>query len=144
LDVAESSTTIASASEIWATRERKSEMSTQSDSPTPDEKPLVNVEGDAGNAQPATLSGREAYNIVADTVGGVNVRLSDNMLQLMLILSPVGAIVGAVYSPPEERVIGTVGGGLGMACIGVVLGLFGSGIYLMIFRAVRHVKGKHD
>jgi hypothetical protein len=125
-------------------------MSTQSDSPTPDEKPPVNVEGDAGNAQPATLSGREAYNIVADTVGGVNVRLSDNMLQLIvilicvLILSPVGAIVGAVYSPPAERVIGTIGGGLGMACIGVVLGLFGSGIYLMIYRAVRHMKGKHN
>ncbi len=126
-------------------------MSTQSDSPTPDnEKPPVIAEGDAGEAHPATMSGREAYNIVADTVGGVNVRLSDNVLQLIvilicvLILSPVGAIVGAVYSPPEERVIGTIGGGLGMACIGVVLGLFGSGIYLMIYRAVRHVKGKHN
>jgi len=27
---------------------------------------------------------------------------------------------------------------------GLVIGIFGSGIFLMIYRAARHISGKHD
>ena len=126
-------------------------MSSSSDSPKPiNDKPPVAADAGSGDPHPATSTGRDAYNIVSDTFVGVNVRKSDNLFQLkvilvcVLILGPLGAIAGAVFSPPEERLIGAVGGGLGMAFAAMVLGLFGSGIYLMIYRAIRHVKGKHD
>ena len=126
-------------------------MSSQADSHKPiHDKPPVTADAGTGDPHPAATSGRDAYNIVSDTFVGVNVRKSDNLFQLkvilvcVLILGPLGAIAAAVFSPPEGRLIGSVGGGLGMACVAVVLGLFGSGIYLMIYRAIRHVKGKHD
>lgn len=126
-------------------------MSSPSESPTPiPDKPPVVAQAETVGARPTTLTGRETYNIVSDTLGGVNVRMSDNVFQLIvilicvLILGPLGAIAGAVYSPPDERLISAVGGGLGMACVAVVVGLFGSGVYLMIYRAIRHIKGKHN
>ena len=97
-----------------------------------------------------SATGREAYNIVSDTVVGMNIRKSDNLFQLKVILVcvligvPVGAIAGALLSDSNNRLVGALGGGLGLGFAGVVLGLFGSGIYLMIYRAVRHLKGKHD
>ncbi|QEG42750.1 hypothetical protein [Roseimaritima ulvae] len=95
-------------------------------------------------------TGRDAYNIVSDTVVGMNVRKSDNLFQLKVILVcvligiPLGAIAGVLMSDADNRLVGALVGGLGLGFAGVVLGLFGSGIYLMIYRAVRHVKGKHD
>jgi hypothetical protein len=80
----------------------------------------------------------------------MNIRKSDNLFQLKVILVcvligvPLGAVAGALLSDSDNRLIGAVGGGLGLGLAGAVLGLFGSGIYLMIYRAVRHVKGKHD
>ena len=102
--------------------------------------------GEPGKS-PTLLDG---YNIVSDTVTGVNFRKSDNMFQLkvitvcVLIGVPLGALAGALFSDSETRMIAARGGGLGMGFAGVVLGLFGSGIYLMVYRAVRHFKGKHD
>jgi hypothetical protein len=92
----------------------------------------------------------ETYNIISDTVVGVNVRKSDNLFQLKVILVcvfigvPIGAIAGAVLSDSENRLIGALAGGFGLGFAGVVLGLFGSGIYLMLYRAVCHLRGRHD
>jgi hypothetical protein len=80
----------------------------------------------------------------------MNIRKSDNLFQLKVILAcvligvPLGAVAGALLSDSNNRLVGALGGGLGLGFAGVVLGLFGSGIYLMIYRAVRHLKGKHD
>jgi hypothetical protein len=96
------------------------------------------------------LSGREAYNIVSDTVVGMNTRKSDNVFQLKVILVClvsgvlIGAIAGALLSDPDNRLVGTLAAGLSAGFAGVVVGLFGSGFYLMIYRGVRHLKGKHD
>ena len=85
-----------------------------------------------------TGSGREAYNVVSDTVVGVNFRLSDNCFQAVFIFASllIGAVVGAFVSFPAGIVIG--------GFIGVVAGLLLSGAGLMVFRATRHVQGKHD
>jgi hypothetical protein len=97
-----------------------------------------------------TSTEREAYNILSDTISGVNFRKSDNWFQFKVILVcsligiPLGAIGGACLSDSGERLVGTLVGGLGLGFVGVILGLFGSGIYLMIYRGVRHLKGKHD
>lgn len=126
-------------------------MTSQPSSPNPfadnpSASPVVPAEGTPSNS----TTGREAYNIVSDTVVGMNVRKSDNLFQLKVILVcvltgvPLGAIAGALLSDSNDRLVGAVGGGLGLGFAGVVLGLFGSGIYLMIYRAVRHLKGKHD
>ena len=99
---------------------------------------------------PKGSSGMQAYNIVSDTVVGMNVRKSDNMFQLKVIGVCVivgglgGAIAGLTLANPDDRGIAAFGGGLGGAVAAMVLGLFGSGIYLMIYRAVRHAKGLHD
>ena len=86
------------------------------------------------------MSGRQTYNVVADTVGGVNVRWKDNLFQgvAIFIFVLIGAGVGAFMA--EERLMGAVVGATG----GLIVGFFASGIFLMIFRAVRHIRGKHD
>ena len=37
-----------------------------------------------------------------------------------------------------------IAGALGGAFIGLVAGFFASGIFLMIYRAVMHLRGRHD
>jgi hypothetical protein len=94
----------------------------------------------ANEAPPETMTARQTYNVVSDTVTGVNVRLRDNLIQAGVIFGclVLGAVVGALVV--EERGPGAVAGGL----IGLVVGLFGSGIGLMIYRAVMHARGRHD
>jgi uncharacterized membrane protein len=83
------------------------------------------------------LDGVDAYNIVSDTVGGVNVRLKDNIIQL--ISCGVGLIIGGVLG-----LIFWGGVGLLVGCIlGLLAGAFLSGLYIMIYRFIMHVSGKH-
>lgn len=95
-------------------------------------------------------SSLETYNVISDTLAGVNIRKSDNLFQLKVILVSgllgvvAGSVAGALLTDTNQRVAGALGGGLALGFIGIILGLFGSGIYLMIYRAVRHLKGKHD
>lgn len=87
------------------------------------------------------LTGRQAYNIVSDVGAGVNVRVRDNLFQLIAIVvcTPLGVLVGYLVSRRDPG-LGMIAGGL----FGLLAGLFGSGIALMIYRAVRHAGGKHD
>ena len=96
------------------------------------------LKDESGEGNHAGASGREAYNVVSDTVTGVNLRMSDNCFQAVFIFASllIGAVVGAFVSFPEGIVIG--------GFIGVVAGLLLSGAGLMVFRATRHVQGKHD
>ena len=86
------------------------------------------------------MTGRQTYNVVSDTVVGANVRLKDNVIQAVVIFVclALGATIGAVVV--EERVAGAVVGGF----IGLLVGLFGSGVFLMVYRAVMHIRGRHD
>src|SRR5687767_1248419 len=83
-------------------------------------------------------SAREAYNVVTDTISGPNLRKRDNVFQAIfigvcvLIALPVGAFFGGIG--------GALAGALGALIIGVIL----SGAILGVYRAVRHVQGKHD
>ena len=95
------------------------------------------------DADPQTnqeISGRQAYNVISDTVAGPNVRLRDNLFQAIAIFVcvVVGAGLGALFF--KER----IGGALGCGFAGLLVGLFGSGLFLMIYRFVRHAKGRHD
>ena len=82
------------------------------------------------------LSSKETYNVVSDTVVGVNVRKKDNIIQGLIILVTViiGLVIGQVYGGFLLL------GGLG----GLIVGFLGSGFYLMVFRAVKHASGNHD
>ena len=86
------------------------------------------------------LTGRQAYNAVTDTVMGPNIRLKDNVIQSIIVVLGLvlGATIGAVVV--EARLAGALVGGF----IGMVVGLFGSGIFLMVYRAVMHIRGRHD
>jgi len=126
-------------------------MDSQPSSPDPLANDPYRPPADMGTGMPDGLAtARDAYNIVSDTVVGVNVRKSDNLFQLKAILVCllvgvlVGAVAGALLSDPDDRLVGALAAGLGLGFAGMVLGLFGSGIYLMVYRAVRHMKGKHD
>jgi hypothetical protein len=85
-------------------------------------------------------TGRQVYNFVTDTATGVNVRRKDNLYQAIAIVVflALGALTGFLVAP--DRGLGAVTGGF----VGLLVGLFGSGIFLMIFRAIRHLLGKHD
>lgn len=87
------------------------------------------------------LSAVESYNVVSDTLIGVNVRGRDNLVQLLAIVAGLilGAGVGALASP-RDRVTGVVAG----AFAGLLAGLLLSGLALMIYRGLRHARGRHD
>lgn len=103
------------------------------------------MSGDGGrtsqNAESSgRLTGRQAYNVVSDTVAGANVRVMDNVVQAIAIsvCLVLGAIIGVLTI--EDRLAGVFVGGF----LGLIVGLFASGIFLMIFRAVMHLRGRHD
>jgi hypothetical protein len=87
-----------------------------------------------------SMTSRQVYNVVSDTVGGPNVRLRDNLFQAAAIFAGMilGAGIGALVA--TERIFGALAGGF----LGLLAGLFGSGIFLMVYRAVKHTRGKHD
>ncbi len=95
---------------------------------------------------PPDTSGRDVYNIVSDTVVGLNVRKSDNIFQAkfigvtVLLLATIGG-ASAALNPGWN--LPWFGGALIGAFAGLIIGLFASGIFLMIYRAVKHVKGDH-
>ncbi len=86
------------------------------------------------------LTGRQAYNVTTDLVGGVNVRFRDNLFQGIAILICLGLGVLVGWFLPMNQPGGLLIGGLG----GLLVGLFGSGIFLMNYRAVQHSRGRHD
>ncbi|HEX6902168.1 MAG TPA: hypothetical protein VF789_20800 [Thermoanaerobaculia bacterium] len=87
------------------------------------------------------LTGRQVYNLVTDTVTGPNIRPKDNLYQglAILICLGLGALIGYL-AVTKEPVMGAWIGGF----LGLLVGLLGSGIFLMIYRAVKHARGKHD
>lgn len=86
------------------------------------------------------LTGRQAYNLVTDTVTGPNVRLKDNLYQGLAILVCLLLGAGVGYLVAANGLIGALVGGLA----GMLVGLFGSGLFLMIYRAAKHARGQHD
>jgi uncharacterized membrane protein YedE/YeeE len=85
------------------------------------------------------MTGQEAYNLASDTVTGVNVRLKDNVFQglAILVCLILGILIGALVA--DDRVTGAVVGGFA----GLLIGLFGSGLFLMIYRGIQHARGRH-
>lgn len=84
---------------------------------------------------------KQTYNVVSDTAVGVNVRWKDNLFQALAIIVCLllGAGIGYLVNS-RDWATGVVFGGF----LGLLVGLFGSGLFLMIFRAVMHLRGKHD
>ena len=116
------------------------------------------------------ITSKETYNIVSDTVVGINARKSDNLLQvkITIITIIIGAIIGVIFDgnteaseqlpshlqhlvkePVLKVALGVVGlenhtGLVAGAVAGLILGFLGSGFYLMVFRAVKHASGDHE
>lgn len=92
-------------------------------------------------------SSRAAYNVVTDTVTGVNVRWSDNKFQAVfvfisiIVAASLGALLAAINA---QWNLPWYGGALIGSFAGLVSGVLASGIFLMFYRAARHLKGKHD
>jgi len=86
------------------------------------------------------MTGREAYNLVTDTFTGPNLRWRDNLYQGLAIL--ICLVLGTLIGPwiIQDPLAGALVGGF----FGVLVGLFGSGIVLMIYRGIHHARGKHD
>jgi hypothetical protein len=86
-----------------------------------------------------STDGKDAYNIVSDTVIGVNVRWRDNLFQAIaiLVITITGAVVGVGVA--DDPLAGVIVGGIG----GLIAGTLISGVALMIYRAARHARGKH-
>ena len=99
------------------------------------------------NSNKRLSSGRAAYNVVSDTVTGVNARKSDNKFQAIFILVsiPIFAVVGAIVVLFQPHwMIPWVGGAVLGAFAGLLIGLIASGTVLMLYRGKRHLDGKHD
>jgi len=92
-------------------------------------------------------AGRATYNVVTDTVTGVNIRWSDNRFQALFVLGSVIvlALLGGIAAFANAQWdLPWYGGAIAGAFIGLVAGTIVSGVILMLFRASRHLKGKHD
>lgn len=99
-------------------------------------------------ASPKEVSNeRAAYNIISDTVVGLNVRKGDNAFQAkvtfgsVLLFASLG--IGLVLLKADWKLPWYAGALIG-SFIGLVLGILASGIFLMIYRTIRHLQGKHD
>jgi ABC-type microcin C transport system permease subunit YejE len=86
------------------------------------------------------MTNRQAYNVLSDTIAGPNLRLRDNLYQGLAILVCLLVGAGIGFLVITDGLAGALVGGF----VGMVIGLFGSGIFLMIFRAIKHVRGHHD
>lgn len=111
-------------------------------------KPASEIETDQDSAQPTGISsGHAAYNVVSDTVTGVNLRGSDNKFQAkfifvsVILLAALGALLAWLNTSWE---LPWFGGAIAGAFAGLVFGVLASGIVLMVYRGARHMKGKHD
>lgn len=110
-------------------------------------KPPVEASRENQSNDGTLHSYHSTYNVVTDTVTGVNVRWSDNKFQAIfvfvstLVLSLIGAVLAAINTSWN---LPWFGGALAGAFAGLIFGVFASGIFLMCFRAVQHLKGKHD
>ena len=85
-----------------------------------------------------SLSGRQAYNVVSDTVGGANVRWKDNLFQAIGISAfvLVGVAVGWFLGDVPGLLVGILGG--------LISGFLVTGFALMIYRMIKHSRGEHD
>ena len=103
--------------------------------------------GPADEQAPTVTTGRAAYNIVTDTVTGVNVRRKDNKFQALFVLGSMFllALLGSLFAVvnPEWQ-LPWYGGALIGSFLGLVFGVIASGIFLMFYRAWMHLSGKHD
>lgn len=111
-------------------------------------KPASEVLADQDKSEPGDISsGRAAYNVVSDTVTGVNLRGSDNKFQAkfilvsVVLLAALGALLAWLNTSWQ---LPWFGGAIVGAFAGLVFGVLASGIVLMIYRGARHMKGKHD
>ena len=113
----------------------------------PYDSPQTSGKPTASESPDETSPSKAAYNVVSDTVTGVNLRGSDNKFQAKFIaasvclLALVGIILSLLYSSWQ---LPWYGGALVGAFTGLIIGVFASGIFLMVYRATRHIKGKHD
>jgi hypothetical protein len=115
-------------------------------SENPVHPPTNATNANQGEAQTVS-SGRASYNVVTDTVTGVNVRWSDNKFQAIFVFVSVilASLVGAILTALNAHWdLPWFGGALIGSFAGLVIGIFASGIFLMFYRAARHIKGKHD
>jgi len=114
------------------------------------ENPFQSPTDEANSRQdepPSLTPAHATYNVVTDTVTGVNVRWSDNRFQAICVLISIVAtsLLGALLAALNSRWnLPWYGGALIGSFAGLVIGIFGSGIFLMFYRAARHLKGKHD
>jgi hypothetical protein len=87
-----------------------------------------------------------AYNIVSDVFTGVNIRKRDNLWQATFILISVCLFAGLgaliAWINPNLQ-LPWFGGAMIGGFTGLVVGVIASGIYLMLYRAAMHLRGKH-
>ena len=82
---------------------------------------------------PAPITGRDVYDTVTDTVAGVDLRASDNLVQLVCVF--VGAGIGALLGGLGWGGIGSMIG----AVVGVVASLLLSGLAIGLYRLIKRL-----
>jgi len=107
------------------------------------------MSGEQEREPKAGRTGRETYNIVSDTITGVNVRRTDNLIQaaVVVVFAILGTALGLLAS---EGVFGVdlefsarTGAVVGVTT-GMVVGLLVSGLAIGLFRLYKHASGQHE
>jgi hypothetical protein len=85
---------------------------------------------------PSSGASLEQAQQMMDVVGGVNLRWKDNLIQAIVILAciPLGSLIGVAIA--DQTADGVMFGGFA----GLLVGLFGSGFVLGVFRFITGIR----
>jgi hypothetical protein len=83
----------------------------------------------------ASITGKDVYDTVTDTVTGIDLHASDNLVQLVCVI--VGAGIGALSGGLGWGGIGSMIG----AVVGVVASLLLSGLAIGLYRLIKRLGG---
>jgi len=112
--------------------------------------PVAGVAPAQNTGQAANNTLLHKRNIVTDTVTGPNVRKSDNLFQICVILgflaicAPIGAYLASSSASPDSKSSAMAMGALAGGLVALIVGVISSGAILMVYRLVQHLRGKHD
>ena len=101
------------------------------------------------NSRKEKLKAKDVYHIISDTVTGINIRKTDNFIQLKIVtfivfIFELGAFIWKYYHANFFGFEDNLGTSMISLILGLLAGGFISGTYIAFYRFIQHLKGNHN